>query len=136
MLIDHRDADSAVSRSDCDAAVVMSHNYERDLVQLRALLAADVSYVGVLGPRRRTRRMVKDLGLSESDAARLHAPAGLDIGGETADGIALSIMAEVQAVMAGRSGAPLRQRRKPIHGEPLRTRLRDRVPTSPADWRR
>jgi xanthine/CO dehydrogenase XdhC/CoxF family maturation factor len=105
----------------CDAAVVMSHNYERDLVQLRALLSADVAYIGVLGPRRRTLRMIDDLGVSEADAGRLYAPVGLDIGAETPDEIALAIVAEIQAITCGRRGAPLRERPGAIHDESLRT---------------
>jgi xanthine dehydrogenase accessory factor len=96
---------------------VMSHDYERDRVQVRALLAADVAYVGVLGPRRRTQRMIDDLDVSEADAARLYAPVGLDIGAETPDEIALAIVAEVQAVKAGRRGASLRDRAGAIHEE-------------------
>ena len=129
-LIDHRDAEAAISRADCDAAVVMSHNYDRDLVRLRALLAAGVSYIGVLGPQRRTRRMIEDLGLNESDAARLHAPAGLDVGAETASEIALAIVAEVQAVSARRQGAPLRDRRGAIHGKSPSMTSRAREPAA------
>ena len=106
----------------CDAAVVMSHNFERDLVQVRALLAAGVAYVGVLGPRRRTLRMIDDLSVSEADAARLYAPVGLDIGAETPDEIALAIVAEVQAVKSRRRGAPLRERPGAIHEDLLTTR--------------
>lgn len=104
----------------CDAAVVMSHHYERDRAYVRALLDADVPYIGVLGPRRRTDRMMAVLGVSEADAARLHAPIGLDIGAETPDEIALAIVAEVQAVTSGRLGGSLRERPGGIH---------DRTPT-------
>ena len=99
----------------CDAAVVMAHNYARDLAQLRALLAAGAPYVGVLGPRRRTERMLAELGASDAEMARVHAPIGLDLGAETPDEIALAIVAEVQAVLAGRRGAPLRERDGGIH---------------------
>ena len=61
--------------------------------------------------------MIEDLGVSDSDAARLYAPAGLDIGAETPDEIALAIVAEMQAVMAGRAGGPLRERPGAIHDE-------------------
>jgi xanthine dehydrogenase accessory factor len=111
------EAVAAIERADCDAAVVMSHSYEWDLVQVGALLAAGVSYVGVLGPRRRTRRMIEDLVVTGADAARLYAPVGLDIGGETPQEIALAIVAEVQAVREGRPGAPLRDRPGAIHEE-------------------
>lgn len=99
----------------CDAAVVMSHNYERDLLQLRALLVSGVPYIGVLGPRRRTERMLADIGVSDAEAARVHAPVGLDIGAETPDEIALAIVAEVQAAQTGRDGGPLRERAGGIH---------------------
>jgi xanthine dehydrogenase accessory factor len=111
------EAAAAVERADPDAAVVMSHNYERDLLQVGALLAAGVPYIGVLGPRRRARQMLDDLNMSEADAAGLYAPVGLDIGAETPQEIALAIVAEVQAVAADRPGAPLRERRGAIHGE-------------------
>jgi xanthine/CO dehydrogenase XdhC/CoxF family maturation factor len=111
------DATSAVERVAPDAAVVMSHNYERDLVQLGALLTAGIPYIGVLGPRRRTRRMLDDLKANEADVAGLYAPVGLDIGAETPEEIALAIVAEVQAVSADRLGAPLRERPGAIHDE-------------------
>ena len=113
----HLDGDVAAAdlARGCDAAVVMSHHYERDVLYVQALLAASVPYVGVLGPRRRTERMVAELGVSDADAARLYAPVGLDIGAETPDEIALAIVAEVQAVKAGRAGGPLRQRPGGIH---------------------
>jgi xanthine/CO dehydrogenase XdhC/CoxF family maturation factor len=101
-----------------DAAVVMSHHYERDLAHVGAVLAAGVPYVGVLGPRRRTLRMIADLGVGDADAARLYAPVGLDIGAETPDEIALAVVAEVQAVRAGRRGGPLRERPGAIHDDP------------------
>ena len=102
---------------DVDAAVVMSHHYERDRAYVKGLLAAGVRYVGVLGPRRRTERIVEELGVGEADAARLHAPVGLDIGAETPDEIALAIVAEIQAVTAGRRGGPLRERLGGIHDQ-------------------
>jgi xanthine dehydrogenase accessory factor len=116
MLADS-DARSAEVSHGCDAAVVMSHNYQRDLVHVRALLAAGVAYVGVLGPRRRGLQMIADLRVSEPDTARLYAPAGLDIGAETPDGIAHAIVAEVMAVKSRRNGAPLRERPGAIHDE-------------------
>jgi xanthine dehydrogenase accessory factor len=111
------DAPAAVDRADCDAAVAMAHNYDWDRIHVGALLAAGVAYIGVLGPRRRTLRMIEDLGVGELDPARLHAPAGLDIGAETPAEIALAIVAEVQALMAERSGAPLRERLGSIHNQ-------------------
>jgi xanthine dehydrogenase accessory factor len=98
---------------DRTAAVVMTHNYARDLVLLGALLASPVRYVGVLGPRSRTERLLQDLGLPDEE--RLHAPVGLDLGAETPAEVALAIAAEVRAAFAGRPGGALRGRRGPIH---------------------
>jgi xanthine dehydrogenase accessory factor len=102
------------------AALVMSHDYLHDLAVLRAVLPSAARYVGVLGPRARTERMMRELReegivFSEDHLARLHAPVGLDIGAETPEEIALSILSEIRAVCAGRSGAPLRDRSAPIH---------------------
>lgn len=52
---------------------------------------------------------------SEEQLHRLYAPVGLDIGADTPEAIALAIVAEMQAVLANRSGGLLRDRREPIH---------------------
>jgi xanthine dehydrogenase accessory factor len=94
-------------------AVVMSHHYERDRQTLGALLRSRVRYIGVLGPRRRTQRMLSDLKLAPDE--RLHAPIGLDLGSETPAEIALAISGEIQAILAGAAGGHLRDRTGPIH---------------------
>ena len=117
------EGDELVGRAAVDAdtyAVVMSHNYRRDLGYLRALLGSEARYVGMLGPRRRTEQILDELAgqgvtLTSDDWARLHAPAGLDLGAEGPDEIAASIVAEILAVERGRHGGPLRERRGPIH---------------------
>jgi xanthine/CO dehydrogenase XdhC/CoxF family maturation factor len=89
------------------AAIVMSHHLDSDLQYLRALAASSVPYVGLLGPAARREKLLADLGV---DAAalrtRLRAPVGLDIGGRTPESIALSIIGEVHAALAGRAGRP------------------------------
>jgi xanthine/CO dehydrogenase XdhC/CoxF family maturation factor len=88
-------------------AVVMSHNLDDDRAALAALLPSRARYIGVLGPRRRTQRLLGELPgpqLPErggGSAARLYAPVGLAIGAETPDEIALAIIGEAQAVLAG-----------------------------------
>jgi xanthine/CO dehydrogenase XdhC/CoxF family maturation factor len=110
----------AVALTPRTAAVVMSHHFARDAEYAGALLAARVAYAGVLGPRARTDRILAELaarGLAPDDAGeRLHAPVGLDLGGDGPEAIALAIVAEVAAVTAGRAGGPLRDRRAPLHG--------------------
>lgn len=102
-------------------ALLMSHNYAHDLALLGFLLSSPASYVGVMGPRKRTERMLSELAqgqgfmLEEADRSRLHAPAGLDIGANTPAEIALSIVSEMRAVLANRRGGMLRERRGSIH---------------------
>lgn len=99
------------------AVVLMSHNYLRDLAYLRSFLEADapLAYLGALGPRGRTEQMLAEIGRPEA-IERIHAPAGLDIGAEGPEEVARAIVAEILAVLRGRSGGPLRERSGPIHG--------------------
>ena len=105
------------------AAVIMSHNYERDLALLMALLPSPARYVGILGSRKRARELLAELAKrgvrpTRAQLGRLHAPVGLDIGSETPAEVALSIVAEVQAVFAGRRGGALRAGKGAIHDRP------------------
>lgn len=112
------DAAAATDAGEWTAAVVMSHDYLRDAAFLGGFLGRGVAYLGILGPRDRTDRLLAELEAqpSERDLAVLHAPAGLDIGADGAEQVATSIVAEILAVVHGRSGAPLRERPGPIHG--------------------
>jgi len=101
-------------------AVVMTHHYLHDRPLLRQLLPLPLSYLGLLGPRGRAERILADIareGLAVTPAmrSRLRAPVGLDLGADGPDEVALSIIAEMKAVLAGRNGRPLRNRRLPIH---------------------
>ncbi len=85
-----------------DAAVLLTHSYAQDLALLQALLPMNLGYLGVLGPRRRTQQLVEEaaggIGLTAEECmASLHAPVGLDLGATSPTGIALSIVAEIQA---------------------------------------
>jgi len=102
------------------AAVVMTHNYERDLALLGELLPSPAGYLGILGPRARTEQLLADLAArgsapSAGQVARLHGPVGLDVGAESAEEVALAIAAEVQAFFARRPGGPLRHKQGAIH---------------------
>jgi xanthine dehydrogenase accessory factor len=89
------------------AAIVMSHHLESDLHYLRALAHSQVGYVGLLGPAARRERLLADLGPDATRLrGRLRAPVGLDIGGRSPESIALSIVGEVHAALAGRAGRP------------------------------
>lgn len=101
-------------------AVVMTHRFPVDLVLLRGLLAARVAYTAVLGPRQRTEDLLEALrreGALPEETSRgpLFAPAGLDLGAEAPEEIALSITSEILAVARSRTGGFLRERCGPIH---------------------
>ncbi|ULQ52748.1 XdhC family protein [Flavihumibacter fluvii] len=105
---------------DQTAFVLMTHNYNYDLAMLKALVKTHVPYIGVLGPRKKLDRMLGDMQaegitLSEEQLSRVYGPVGLDLGGETAEEIALSIIAEIKAIMAGKSSLSLRLREEVIH---------------------
>lgn len=92
------------------AVMVMSHHLATDRTYLRALAATEVPYTGLLGPSRRREQLLADLDDAGADlAARLHGPAGLDLGGRSAESIALSIVAEIHATLmrAGKAGRRL-----------------------------
>jgi xanthine dehydrogenase accessory factor len=108
----------AVALTPRSAAVVMSHHFERDRDYVQALLAANIAYLGVLGPRARTERMLADFaarGTQPEIGDRFFSPVGMDIGGEGPDAIALSIISQVSAVTSGRAGGHMRDRRAPMH---------------------
>ena len=89
-----------------DAAVVMSHHLPSDLLYLRALAHDSIGYVGLLGPPVRRQKLLGDLGADAHHLeGRLHSPVGLDLGGRTPEAIALSIVAEIHAVLHGAAGA-------------------------------
>jgi xanthine/CO dehydrogenase XdhC/CoxF family maturation factor len=103
-------------------ALLMSHNYAHDQALLKFLLRSPAHYIGVMGPRKRTERMLIELAesdrsfrLKDADRSRLYAPAGLDIGADAPAEIALSIIAEMRAVLADRRGGMLRERKGGIH---------------------
>lgn len=107
------DVSTQVMVSERTAVVVMTHNYLHDLELLRQLLPLPLRYLGCLGPRRRTERLLEELDTRPID--HLHAPIGLDIGAETPEEIALSIVSEIKAVLAQRHGGELREREGSIH---------------------
>lgn len=85
-----------------DAAIVMSHHLLTDAGYLRALVSSSIPYVGLLGPVVRRERLLSELGPEAVRLReRLRAPVGLDLGAASPEAIALSIVAEIQAVLSG-----------------------------------
>jgi xanthine dehydrogenase accessory factor len=102
------------------ACVLMSHNYEYDRDVLKKLLRSTSPYIGILGPRKRYDRMQEEFSrqgilVTPEDLHRIHSPIGLDIGAETPDEIAISIISEIQGKFSNRSGGFLKYRNAPIH---------------------
>jgi len=96
-------------------AVVMTHNFADDMAYAGALLETTVAYIGMLGPRERTERILRDVGSGSRDTVRVYGPVGLDIGTDGAEQVALSVVAEILAVRSGRRARSLRERGVPIH---------------------
>lgn len=103
-----------------DFVVLMTHNYPYELAVLRHLLPAAPAYIGLLGPRKKAEQMLAELRAEGYDTesllgGRLRSPVGLNIGAETPEEIAVSIVAEIQAVLAGTGAGFLRDAPGPIH---------------------
>ncbi len=98
------------------AAIVKTHNYGRDYAALQKLLPLGLRYVALLGPRRRRDQLLHALA-DEGVALRseLFAPAGLDLGAESPEEIALAMVAEIQTIFAGARAESLRDRKRTIH---------------------
>lgn len=111
------------------ACVLMSHNYEYDRDVLKKIIHTETPYIGILGPRKRFDKMLNEYAaqnfqISEDDFQRIHSPIGLDVGAETPDEIAISIVGEIQAKFSNRTGGFLKHRNAPIHH---RDKLSDQV---------
>ncbi len=102
----------------CAALLVISHDPKFDLPALGSGLRSDVPYIGLLGSRRSQasrRESLRELGFTDTDLARIHGPAGLDLGGHTVAETALSILAQVIADAHRRTGVPLERTSGSIH---------------------
>ncbi len=98
------------------AAIVKTHNYGRDYAALQKLLPLGLRYLALLGPRRRRDQLLHALAdAGVAIRSELFAPAGLDIGAEGPEQIALAMVTEIQAVFAGTEADSLRDRKAPIH---------------------
>lgn len=91
------------------AVVLMTHHYGLDLEALRSLLPMSMGYLGLMGSRKRSAKLLQELGAEGIFAGpHLHSPVGLDLGADSPETIALAILAEAQAALAHGTGAPLR----------------------------
>jgi xanthine/CO dehydrogenase XdhC/CoxF family maturation factor len=95
------------------AFVLMTHNYNYDKELLALVVNRPTPYIGSLGPRKKLDRMLDEL--QQAAQPKIYGPVGLDIGADTADEIAVAIIAEIKAVISGRTGASLKLKDAPIH---------------------
>ena len=122
-VIDLQDALPGAGVTRDSMVVLMTHSYEQDQRLLAQLLEMEPRYIGQLGPRSRTDRMLGEIGARGKAAALqqrgvLHYPVGLDIGADTPEEVALAILAEIKAAASGYPGGMLNQRAGPIHQAP------------------
>lgn len=114
--------DKAFSIDDQTFFILMTHNYQYDIAVLKLLLKTNTNYIGILGPKSKLNRMLDDLDnaglkLNGDQLNRIYGPIGLDIGAETSEEIALSIITEIKAVMSDRRGTSLKYKTGSIHNK-------------------
>jgi xanthine dehydrogenase accessory factor len=100
--------------------VLMTHNYNYDMAMLRQLLPLNIPYIGVLGPKKKLHRIIDELEkdgelILEEQLQKVYGPAGLQVGAETSEEIALSIISEIKAVLSKSNGGFLKDKKGPIH---------------------
>ena len=111
----------AVSPDEQTAVVVLTHEERFDIPALAGALRSEAFYVGAIGSRRtqaHRRELLLEEGLTDEQVERISGPTGLDVGAETPSETAISILGEILAVRAGRSGGRLKDTKGRIHAEP------------------
>ncbi|WP_439506134.1 XdhC family protein [Sediminibacterium sp.] len=111
---------SQLSFDNRTAMVLMTHNYNYDLAMLTCLANIDIPYIGLLGPTAKRDRLLSELAengvhFDHAQLKNIYGPTGLDIGAETASEIALSVSAEIMAVIEGKQPQHLKLKNAPIH---------------------
>jgi xanthine dehydrogenase accessory factor len=116
----HGQAEEVVQQLETDlntVALLMTHNFEYELIVLEKLLTCSIPYIGILGPKRKTEKLLERLEVKDIQVApdNIYAPIGIEIGAETSEEIALSILAEIKAVLNQKRPIFLREKEGPIH---------------------
>ena len=111
---------SGISIDSQTAVVIMSHSYVRDLKYLSELLGKEVTYIGLLGPSKRREKLLNDLIekndlISEDFFDKIYGPAGINIGAETPQEIAISILGEILSVIRNQKPIYLKDKQIGIH---------------------
>lgn len=115
-------ADEAISRLAFDSqtvALLMTHNFEYEMTILKGLLEKEISYIGILGPKKKRLKMFERLEIDglKVNQEHVYGPMGIDIGSEGSEEIALSVLSEIKAVLSQKPAGFLRDKEGPIHEE-------------------
>ncbi|MEO9513205.1 MAG: XdhC family protein [Flavobacteriaceae bacterium] len=115
-----KDAEQRPKLDDRTAVILMAHDYNTDITNLKSVLESPAPYIASLGPRKRFEKMIKDFTangfeITKENQNRIFAPCGLEIGANTPEEIATSIFAEILTVFSGKMGGMLRKKMGPIH---------------------
>lgn len=95
--------------------ILMSHHFLQDQLMFKKAIDFDVAYIGLLGPRKRTQQLSEELEIRNYNVTeKIHSPVGIDLGAETPEEIALSIMSEVMQVYRGGTGKKLTELKGPL----------------------
>ena len=113
-------AEEVVEKIETDpqtVALLMTHNFEYEAVVLEKLLTCMIPYIGILGPKRKTEKLIQRLETKgiQVYTDNIYAPIGIEIGAETSEEIALSVLAEIKAVLNRKQPIFLRDKNGPIH---------------------
>jgi xanthine/CO dehydrogenase XdhC/CoxF family maturation factor len=113
---------SQIQADEQSAFVLMTHNYNYDLALLSQLIKTSCRYIGVLGPKKKLQRMFDELHengieINEEQIHKIYGPVGLDIGAETSEEIALSVLSEIKSVFSNRNAASLKNKPSAIHND-------------------
>lgn len=111
---------SAINVDEQTAVVLMTHNYNYDVAALKKISHTNCKYIGMLGPQKKLHKMIDELNeneiiIDDEKMKNIYGPVGLDIGAETAEEIALSVIAEIKMVFCRRQGTSLKERKTEIH---------------------
>lgn len=118
--IDRKEILENLKIDDRTYCILISHNYKYDFNVFKSIINTETPYIGILGPSKRAEKILDDLKklnikLTEKQLAKIHNPIGLEIGGDTPEEIALSIISEIQSVIYEKPGGHLRDKKGPIH---------------------
>lgn len=123
-ILENHDVQGIIKNTPNLAVVFLTHNFFYIKEELPKVLKSDSPYIGILGSRKKTQKILKEAEVnaehySSSELAKIHYPIGLDIGANTPEEIALSIVAEIKSFFSGRSGEPLKKFNGNIHKKNL-----------------